>query len=446
MRPPTGPGLTGPIAARGTRDKSLREKAIRGAARFATGASGLIRRTRVSLRPLFDSAVSPHSPPRSEHLELPTSHRLPLSWLLEAASPPLQYRAYAEVVPEGQQDPERLAALRQALLEYKPALAIIRKQRPIGLWGGNLLGPGPSKAYGWAETGTVYQYRRLVELSWPTSERVFREADRFLFQLLSRIEPDDPDKTIAQRAQELLVEFQKPARTDAGLGRWARQLGREAAACTLARGGHSDDPRVRGTAHTIASNISQFLRSELAEKPFKKAHGVTVLDPAANPPTIFAVEMLAFLPPVQRERAGFVERLGAYFATPAPRRAFFVLAGKKLLKPVFELLGDPLHGDAQGHVSDIPFAVYWLELLTRLNLVRQIPSASRVLGRLYSECDDQGVWSPKSLRAMPKASSPLTAHAFPLEGPGKSPAQRQTDVTFRLALIARLLGIPVDVV
>src|SRR5881227_3458597 len=101
-----------------------------------------------------------------------------------------------------------------------------------------------------------------------------------------------------------------------------------------ARGGHADDPRVRGTAHTIASNISQFLRSELAAKPFRKAHGKTVLEPAAYPPTVFAVEMLAFLPPVQRERAGFIERLGQYFSSPAPRRAFFILAGKKLFKPL----------------------------------------------------------------------------------------------------------------
>ena len=355
------------------------------------------------------------------------------------------YRAYADVVPEAERDPERFQALRQAVLDYKPAQAIARKQRATGLWGNNLLAPAASKPHGWAEAGTVYQYRRLVELGWPAGVRSFRDADRFLFQLLSRIEPDDPDRSVAQRAQELLVEFQKPAKADMGLGRWARRVGREAAACTLARGGHSDDPRVRGTAHTIASNISQYLRSELAEKPFKKAQGKTVLDPLACPPTVFAVEMLAFLPPVQRERAGFIERLGHYLSAPAPRRAFFILAGKRLLKPVFEILGDPLRSDAQGHVTDVPFALYWTELLARLGLVRAIPSASRVLARLFSECDDQGIWSPKSLRTLPKATSPLTAHYFPLEGPGRSPAQRQTDVTFRLALIARLIGIPVEV-
>jgi len=356
------------------------------------------------------------------------------------------YRAYAEVVPEAERDPARLEALRQAVLEYKPALAIARKQKASGLWGGNLLAPAASKAYGWTEPGTDYQYRRLLELGWPPSERVFRNADRFLFQLLSRIETDDPDRAVAQRALELLVEFQRAAKADPGLGRWARRMGREGAACALARGGHSDDPRVRGTAHTIASNVSLYLRSELAANPFKKAQGKTVLDPHACPPTIFAVEMLAFLPPVQRERAGFIERLGHYFSSPAPRRAFFILAGKRLLKPIFELLGDPLRADAQGHITDIPFALYWIELMARLGLVRQIPSVSRVLARLFNECDDQGIWSPKSLRAMPKPTSPLTAHYFPLEGPGKSPAQRQTDATFRLGLIARLMGIPIEIV
>ena len=135
-----------------------------------------------------------------------------------------------------------------------------------------------------------------------------------------------------------------------------------------------------------------------------------------------------------------------YFSTPAPRRAFFILAGKKLFKPIFELLGNPLRSDAQGHISDVPFALYWLELLTRLGLLRNIPSASRVLARLFNECDEQGIWSPKSLRTLPKVINPVTAHYFPLEGPGKSPAQRQTDVTFRLALIARLMGLPIEIV
>jgi hypothetical protein len=372
---------------------------------------------------------------RSDHLELPSAHRLPLAWLLEAASPAIQYRAYAEVVPAPARDPAQLEALRLAALAYKPALAIARKQKDTGLWGANLLAPAPLKALGAAETGLVYQYRHLIELGWPGDQRPFRLADRLLFRLLSRDE--DP---------ALLVEFQRPAKSDPQLALWARSMGRQAASAALARAGnHSEDPRLRGAGHRIVSDISQYLRSDLAAKPFRKARGKTVLEPAAYPPTIFAVEMLAFLPALQRERAGFVERLGIYFSSPAPRRAFFILAGTKLLKPMFELLGDPLRADPQGRVTDVPFTLYWLELLARLGLVRQVPSANRTLARLFNECDDQGIWSPKNLRAMPRSANPLVAHYFPLEGPGKSPAQRQTDVTFRLALIAQIMGLPIEV-
>jgi len=368
-------------------------------------------------------------------LEIPSTHTVPLSWLFEAASLPIQYRTLTEVVPEPARDFERVASLREEILRYKEALAIVRKQKETGLWGGNLLAPGPSKAMGWKETGTIFQYRRLLELGWPGDARPFRFADRFLFRLLSR--DDDPT---------LLVEFQRAAKSDPGLGLWARSMGAQAAAAALARGAHQDDPRLRGAAHRIASDISMYLRSELAQKPFKKAQGKTVLDPLAYTPTIFSVELLAFMPAVQRERAGFLERLAAYFSTPTSRRSFFILAGKRMFRPLFEILGDPMQADAQGRIDDVAFAVYWLELLARLGILRQVQPAARVLARLYSECDDQGIWSPAGLRVMPKSTNPLVSPYFPLEGPGKSPAQRQTDVTFRLALIARLLGMPLNIV
>ena len=105
---------------------------------------------------------------------------------MEAASPPIQYRAMAEAAPEGSRDPERLAELATLALEYKPAQAIARKQKDTGLWGANLLAPGANKVFGWTEAGTVTQYRRLLEMGWPADQRVFRIADRFLYRLLSR--------------------------------------------------------------------------------------------------------------------------------------------------------------------------------------------------------------------------------------------------------------------
>src|SRR2546423_73784 len=152
------------------------------------GASGLMVHPCISWR-RFLTAAPP--PPRSERLETPTSHRLPLSWLAEAASPPLVYRAYADVVPEAARDPERLVSLRQAVLDYKPAQAIARKQRANGLWGGNLLAPAASKAYGWTEAGTAYQYPRLIEPGWPPPQPAVPGGERVLVPLLLRLETDD---------------------------------------------------------------------------------------------------------------------------------------------------------------------------------------------------------------------------------------------------------------
>jgi len=138
------------------------------------------------------------------------------------------------------------------------------------LWGNDLLTAAPHQARR-VGPGTIFQYRRLLEMGWPSDQRPFRIADRFLFRLLSRDE--DP---------LLLAEFQRPAKTDPGLGVWARAMAREGAAAALARAGRAEDPRLRGAAHRIATDVSTFLRSDVAEKLFRKVHGKTVLDPSVT--------------------------------------------------------------------------------------------------------------------------------------------------------------------
>jgi hypothetical protein len=64
----------------------------------------------------------------------------------------------------------------------------------------------------------------------------------------------------------------------------------------------------------------------------------------------------------------------------------------------------------------------------------------RILGRLLSDVDANGVWAPRSLRSVPKSKSRLADFMFPLEQDGKTPERRQSDVTFRLALIAKMAG------
>jgi hypothetical protein len=339
------------------------------------------------------------------------------------------------LAPAGFASPETVAAARQAVLESKAALAVVRKQKDTGVWGGNLLGLAASAAQGIKDVGTIPQYRRLLQLGWPHHTRPFKLADRVLFRLLSRDE--DP---------ALLFEFLKPVKSDEAAEAWARGIMREAASAALAEAGYGDDPRLRGAGHKIANAVSQFLRSPLAEKPFVKSGQHVVLHPEAHPPSWYSVAMLAAMPNLQRERAGFTERLGHYLAQPAPKKAFVIQVGKRTVKPQHLLLGDPIEADAKGQPKDVPLALHYIELMAGMGALPWAPVASKVLGRLLRDCDETGAWRPKNLRSQPKAINKISYHYYPLLTDAKTAEGREVDVTFRLALVAKLLGWSIDYV
>ena len=197
---------------------------------------------------------------------------------------------------------------------------------------------------------------------------------------------------------------------------------------------------MRGAAHKIASEVSEFLRSPLSEKPFVRAGSASVLHPEANPPSWYSLAMMAAMPNLQRERAGFRDRLVNYLAEPQPKKAYAIAVGKKKIKPTHLLLGDPIEADGKGMPKDIPLALHYLELMARLGGVAASPPAVKVLSRLFKDTDERGVWSPKGLRSAPKAINKASYHTFPLDLESKAAEWKQVDVTFRLALIAKVLG------
>jgi hypothetical protein len=338
-------------------------------------------------------------------------------------------RTITDIQPSDSHVEGGLAALQEEVLRYKGVTETVKKQRPTGVWSSNILGLEASKAQGVKGTGTVAQYRRLIQLGVPKDHRPLRLADRPLFRLLSR----DPDP-------KLLFEYQKEAKDNPELGTWVRALMHDAAAATLAEASHIEDPRVRGAAHRVVTGLSSFLRSELVEQPLTKSGSRTILVPDAQPPTTFSVAMLAHMPRLQREWAGTVDRLTEFLSVPAPKRSYVILLGKKPLKPTFQILGDPLELDRAGRPKDIPFALHWIELLARLGALYKSESAQRALARLLSDCDEQGIWNPKNLRSVPKSPSGLADFAFPLEVDGRNVERKNVDVTFRLSLIAKLAG------
>ncbi len=366
-------------------------------------------------------------------MDFPNTHRIPLDWLLEHGNETVRYRTLTELAPAGYASPERIEEAREAVVQSKLVTGILKKQKETGIWGSNLLAVAPSAKDGIKEVGTVPQYRRLLQLGAPASLRAFKLSDRVLFRMLSRDE--DP---------ALHFEYAKAAKAEPLVAPWVREAFREASAAALAEAGHQEDPRLRGAAHKIANAISTFLRSPVSEKPFVKVGKVNALHPEAHPPTWYSVAMIAQMPNLQRERAGFTERLGHYLSLPAPKKEFVVMLGKKALRPNHLLLGDPIEADARGVAKDLPLSLHYVELLSRMGALAAAPVATKVLARTLRDVDDRGVWLPKGLRTSPKAINRLTYHWYPLQADEKGAESRSVDLTFRLALIAKLLGLQLD--
>ncbi len=240
-------------------------------------------------------------------LDLPNTHRIPIGWLLAHGGETIRYRTFADLAPAGTVSPETLETARAAIEASKPVQTVMKKQKDTGTWGGNLLGVAPSAAAGIKDIGTIPQYRRLLQLGLPVGARPFKLTDRLLFRLLSR--DDDP---------ALLFEFQKGAKGDEAYAIWTRTLAREAATTALAEAGHIEDPRVRGSAHKVASEVSEFLRSPAAEKPLVRSGSSHVLAPGVTPPTWHSLALMSAMPNLQRERAAFTDRMANFLAQPAP--------------------------------------------------------------------------------------------------------------------------------
>lgn len=337
----------------------------------------------------------------------------------------------SELAPEGSADPTSLRESLTDLVQSEQVSAITTRQQETGLWGENFLAYEPNPKIEVEEVGTVAQYRRLVQLGVPNTTRPFRMAERALFRVFSR--DDDP---------LLLGEFEDAVDEDPRTGEWYRNLIRDGAAAALAEAGREEDPRLRGAAHKVINDVSAFLRSPLVEDPLIKRSGGFQLHPDASPPSWWSLAMLSSMPALQRERGGFLERLGQYLSQPTPGKSYMIPIGNRTMKPIHVLLGDPIELDSKGQLKDVPLALHYIELLAGLgqNQLLAAPNSVMALQRLLEDLDADGVWHPKNLRSQPKAGTPVTYHCWPLTPDDGGLTARQADITFRLAKIAKRLG------
>ena len=308
-------------------------------------------------------------------------------------------------------------------MAFKPALKLALSQDGEGTWSGSML----TVPNGARVVGTIPAFRRLLEYGWDRESPPLVRARRVLFRLLA--EDDDPGQ---------LYELRDSCKGDAELIHRARGILREAAAAALAQAGYEGDPRLRGAARRILGRVDAYLGSPLAEKPWVRVGNRQVLAAEACPPSIHVVAMVAHMPLFRSEHHSPVNRLLDHIARPMPRQEACQQVGKHVVPQPHLVLGDPL---ANRNVadSDVPFALFWLELMARLQFLRRNDGWLQLYERFLDDRDRDFVWHPHRGMSKPRTDHPDVWASFPLDD-GANGEDRWSDVTFRLGLIARLLG------
>lgn len=360
----------------------------------------------------------------------PTSPvEFPMMWLLDHASGAIRYRAVVDVARLSPEIGREATALAYG---YAPALALAMAQAPDGTWNNSMLEVPTQRAAQFEGVGTINAFRRLLEYGWDKDSPPLLRARRVLFRLLA--EDNDP---------AYLFEL-APKGEDPDMARRGRAILREAAAAALAQAGYEGDPRLRGAAHRILDRIDSFIRSPLGHKPWVRVGNKQVLAAEASPPSIYALSMLAHMPLFRNEHHTHLDRIYHYIAQPQPRQELLQLCGGTVIEQPHLVLGDLLPNRNVADV-DVPFALAWLELAARLGFLRRNEGWSKLFERFLDDRDRDLVWHPHKGMAMPRSTNPFVWPGFPLEQM-KSGDERWADVTFRLGLIARLSGRPLELV
>ena len=353
----------------------------------------------------------------------------PIGWLLEHAAPPIQYRAIIDVARLGPKVPEAVSLIPY---RYAPAIELAVQAAVDGVWNRSMLALPTQRAEHFEGIGTIPAFRRLIEYGWDKDAPPLMHARRNLFRLLA----EDTDR-------EQLYELNPTkAKVEEEFLLAQRRLVREAAGATLAAAGFEGDPRLRGVARRTIDRIADFLRSPLAEKPWIRIGNRQVLHPEAFPPSIYALSLIAHMPLFQSEHYEAMNLLYEYLSRPLPRQEAIQQIGTQLLPIPYAVLGDRLpHRNAVE--DDVPAALAWLELMARLGFLRRNETWSKMYDRFVDDCGRDGVWHPHKGLAMPRSSDPYVWPMYPLED-AHGGDERWCDITFRIGLIARLSGRPIE--
>jgi hypothetical protein len=240
----------------------------------------------------------------------------------------------------------------------------------------------------------------------------------------------------------MLFEFGEKSKLDDDHVRRHRVLLREAAAAALAQAGYEADPRLRGAAQRLVQRVANFVRSPRAADPWTVAGGKRVLAPGAHPPSYFFLLMLAYMPLFRLEHASELDEILKYLSTQPSGDESVPIAQSAVQR--LTIMADPLAHEDLTQI-DVAYVLSWLELSARLGYLKRHEGWTQIFKNLLDQCDEGFVWRSRRGQISTRTPSPFVWPAYPL-APGATPDEQAAEFTFRLALIAKHAGRPLEFV
>jgi hypothetical protein len=354
-------------------------------------------------------------------------HSNPIPWLLDTACAPIRYRVLTELLDRGRDDPE-VQQLRQEIVNYSPALKLIKKQDSVGMWANSIFAGDSRKYQNCTENALIH----LFEYGWNREDAAIRLSSKTMRSFMT------------QKRDLKLYEFAKPAQADKMREKYYRWFLRILALGTLIRAGYGEE-RSRQAVLELLDLCAGFVDKPVSKNPTEEigaTHPLIRMEAWSNGyafiPDLYIIRVLSsseWL--LDGELAKMrLKKIFDYILSPTYQKLAPALGLIRTTKGTFPK-GNGLqfftldHYKENGNLDEL---LTFLEFFARMGLINRYPLLMSLLDWLQSLQQKDGRWCfPAKLI---NDSSRWTA-LLRIEKDWRSPARKEADLTFRMLLIIK---------
>ena len=351
----------------------------------------------------------------------------PTPWLLENACPPIRYRVLTELLDRPKEDPD-VQKVRAEILTYAPALKLQRTQRKDGTWGGRVHAGDARKL----EASLENAVSLLYEMGWGRDTKPIKQAAVALRSFMSA------------KKDLKFFEFAKLVKADEKRERYYRWFLRTLSLGLLVRGGYTDE-RSRVGVLELLDLCAGFVDDPISRHPVEEigaAHplirsGAWKRDylflPDAHLMRVFAFSPWLLDGELAKMRLKKIsdyvmsdtyQRLAPDIGLVRTAKGSFVKGGGLRIRPV----------DFYQKHGSLDELLVNMEFFARLGLLNRYPQFMAHLEWWHGQQGKEGRWNLAS--KLMNESSRWTA-LLRLEKDWRSPARKESDLTFRVMLILK---------